>query len=207
MTKYELNERKLKTFKAWFWAVGIGLFISIIGSVWWFSINTTSAINVNKANIETLSKEIDSNINKKAGYFFLLGSFFFAFGLFSHYDMLFFSFLVIFIWYKIFGLKNFYKDEIFYKALLIFLFFTWIFYVPFVLNPGFNDAVNHYLERRVGVGAPPGLNIEWWLIQTSLYCSSYVILFLLVSSFFNLLSIIFFNLYLNSSRFSSFTLP
>ena len=64
MTKYELNERKLKTFKAWFWAVGIGLFISIIGSVWWFSINTTSAINVNKANIETLSKEIDSKADE-----------------------------------------------------------------------------------------------------------------------------------------------
>ncbi len=132
-------------------------------------------------------KEIDSNINKEAGYFFLLGSFFFAFGLFTHYDMLFFSFPVIFIWYKIFGLKSFYKDEIFYKALLIFLFFTWIFYVPFVLNPGFNDAVNHYLERRVGVGAPPGLNLEWWLIQTSLYCSSYLVFFLLISSFSNLL--------------------
>ena len=64
MTKYELNERKLKTFKTWFLAVGIGLFISIIGSVWWFSINTTSAINVNKANIETLSKEIDSKADE-----------------------------------------------------------------------------------------------------------------------------------------------
>ncbi|MFX1511936.1 MAG: ArnT family glycosyltransferase, partial [Promethearchaeota archaeon] len=133
------------------------------------------------------SKKTETTIRKNTEQNFLLGSFFFAFGIFTHYDMIFFSFPIIFFFYRLFDLKYFYKDRVSYLALFLFIFFTSIFYVPFVLNPEFTNTVDYYLQHRVGVGSPPIINLGWLLASLSLYSSSYLALFLLICPFFNFL--------------------
>ncbi len=124
-----------------------------------------------------------SNIKKEKN--FLWGTFFFAFGLFTHWDIIFLTFVVVFIWYKNFGLRYFYSYQVFYKALFMFLVFTLIFYVPFILNPRFENTMSYYAWRS-GVNSPR-THIAWFAILISFYSSSYLLFFLLIFPFFNLL--------------------
>jgi len=135
---------------------------------------------------------VEENCETARKYLFLAFTFY-AFSLFTHYEHILIFPLIFYLAVEKYGLKRLpeYKS-IFLPAIAIFLFITFIFYIPYVLHPNIKSTVfDHILKTRVGMdfsGKTIGwrFNLDYILLVSSYYNSGVYFLFLCSFALFSL---------------------
>lgn len=110
----------------------------------------------------------------------LLGAMFFAFGLLAHYGTLLILPSLGFLYFSKYSLRSLKENAAtLFSSLSVIVIILLTFYVPFVLNPHFQETRSYLAQERIGIGQGPYNNLYWYVSYSVFYNSIYYVAFML----------------------------